>query len=311
MSFNIDMNIYFLWNSQVTHLMSTVTFWLRHWAATYWILGKYSTRTPLAHRRFCPKFLYSGDDLNHPNLSSHASFDRGSRKFYQDIKQNPKRRRPLCGKDWWLFHHQWKTKFPWMIFPTNCLQSENLILFWRQSCRYVEHLFQCEIQLFSIVLGLLMKDTWLRLVFSPRGHNGLPRSIIHQFVSFPLLRRPSLVIIPLWVACCERAFSKLFVTIVRRGFWVAAHNGLLRSILSFSFRTPGILISIGSLSRAFWRLGWYVRGRPCNKAHHWSRFRCDSLFSWILLRSFCHRFRTNCRTEMVNVEQRTKDDCHS
>ena len=37
--------------------------------------------------------------------------------------------------------------------------------------------------------------------------------------------------------------------IVRRGFGVAAHNRLPRSILSQSFRTPGILISIASLPR--------------------------------------------------------------
>ena len=36
----------------------------------------------------------------------------------------------------------------------------------------------------SIVLGVLMKETWLGLVcLSPRGHNGLPRSITHRFVS--------------------------------------------------------------------------------------------------------------------------------
>ena len=141
-----------------------------------------------------------------------------------------------------------------------------------------------------------MKETWLGLVcLSTRGHNGLPRSIIHRFVSFPLLRRPSFVIIPLWVACWERAFNRLFVMIVRRGSWVAAHNGL-PVLSSLSCRTPGIFISIASLPQAFWRRGWYVRRRPCNKTYHWSRFRCDSLFSWILLYSFCHRFRTNCRT---------------
>ena len=53
---------FFLRNSLVSHPISTVNFWLLDWATTYWILGKYSTRTPLAHRQFCQtKFLYSWD----------------------------------------------------------------------------------------------------------------------------------------------------------------------------------------------------------------------------------------------------------
>ena len=101
----------------------------------------------------------------------------------------------------------------------------------------------------SIVLGLLMKETRLGLFcLSPRGHNGLPRSIAHRSVSLALLRRPSFVIVPLWVACWERAFSWLFMIRVRHGFGVAAHNGLRRSILSLSLRAPAIFISIASLS---------------------------------------------------------------
>ena len=45
------------------------------------------------------KFLSSGDDLNHPNLCSHASFDWGFRESYKDTTQNMKRRRPLCVED--------------------------------------------------------------------------------------------------------------------------------------------------------------------------------------------------------------------
>ena len=101
----------------------------------------------------------------------------------------------------------------------------------------------------SIVLGPLMKETWMGLVcLSPRSHNGLLRSIIHRSVSFPLLRRPSLVIIPLWVVCWERAFN-MFMIIARHGSWVAAHNKLPRSILCqlshsrdfdfHSFSSPG------------------------------------------------------------------------
>ena len=65
----------FVWNSLVFHFISTVTLELLDWAATYWILGRYSTRIPLAHHQFRPRFLYSGVFLNHSNLCSHAVFD--------------------------------------------------------------------------------------------------------------------------------------------------------------------------------------------------------------------------------------------
>ena len=62
----------------------------------------------------------------------------------------------------------------------------------------------------SIVLGLLMKDTWLGLVcFFWRGHNGLPRSIIHRSVCFPLLRRPSFVSHPTLSSVLRKSFPKI------------------------------------------------------------------------------------------------------
>ena len=54
-----------------------------------------------------------------------------------------------------------------------------------------------------------------------------------------------------------------------------------------------------------------MRRGHCNKAHHWSRFCCDSFFSRIVLRSFRHCFRTICRTEMADIETNTKDDSNS
>ena len=38
---------------------------------------------------------------------------------------------------------QWQV-FPWMILPTNCFQSKDLILLCHQFRRYVEHAFKCE-----------------------------------------------------------------------------------------------------------------------------------------------------------------------
>ena len=146
------------------------------------------------------------------------------------------------------------------------------------------------------------KLDWGSRVFLEEVTTGCP-DLSHIEVSvFHSGGRPSLVIIPHWVACCEGAFNKLYI-IVRRGFWVAAHNGLSRSILSLSFRTPGIFISIASLPKAYWSRGWYVRKHRCNEAHDWSRFCCDSFFSWILLKSFRPCFRARCRTEMADIEQ--------
>ena len=78
------------------------------------------------------------------------------------------------------------------------------------------------------------KLDWGLVCLSPRSYNGLPRSIIHRFVSFPLLRRPSFVNVPPWVASWVRIFE-------------ADYNGSPRSILFFSFRTPGALTFIAFL----------------------------------------------------------------
>ena len=130
------------------------------------------------------------------------------------------------------------------------------------------------------VLGLHMKETWLGLVcLSPRSYNGLPRSIIHR-----LMRRPSFVIIPPWVACW------LHVTV---------DNTSPRSIIFSAFALRG------SDFHSFSSPGFLTpkKTEPCNKAHHWPRLRCDSFFTWILLYSFCHCSRANCRTEMANIKQ--------
>ena len=58
-----------------------------------------------------------------------------------------------------------------------------------------------------------------------------------------------------------------------------------------------------SLLQAHWSWRRYERRRPGNKIHHRSWFCCDTSFSWILLRSFRHCIRANCRTEMANIEQ--------
>ena len=157
----------------------------------------------------------------------------------------------------------------------------------------------------SIMLNFLVRDTKSNFSCrSPRSFIGSPRSLVHLSISFPLLRRPSTVIILLWVACWGEAFHELLMIIVVGSFHSV--NADIRSpwsLLFLSNCTPGILISITSVLRSYWSRGWYVRRHPCNKAHHWSRFCCDSFFSWIVLRSFRHCFRAHCRTEMADIEQ--------
>ena len=114
------------------------------------------------------------------------------------------------------------------------------------------------------VLGLLMKETCLGLVcLSPRSYNGLHRSTTHPSVSFPLLRRPSSVIIPLWVACWEGAFHELLRIIVIGSFHsVYADFRSPWSLLSLSFRTPGILISMPGPPRVWWSWRRHDRRHP-------------------------------------------------
>ena len=112
------------------------------------------------------------------------------------------------------------------------------------------------------VLGLLMKETWLKLVCPcRRAKNGSHRSIIHQVISFPLSRRPSFVIVPFVPWVC--AFNKL-VFVALRVTGDTSNNGSPRSIIHFSFRTQGTMTFITSLPRAFWCRGWHNWGCPCN-----------------------------------------------
>ena len=137
------------------------------------------------------------------------------------------------------------------------------------------------------VLGLLMRETWLELVCPcPRGDNGCLRSIIHQFISFPLLRRPRLVIVPPWVACWVRAFNKLFVVVHWLMTCVTVDNEFHRSIIFLSFRIQRTLAFIAFLPRAFWRRRWQSWGSPCNQTHHWPWLRYDPFFTWF----FCVLF---------------------
>ena len=161
-------------------------------------------------------------------------------------------------------------------------------------------LFEGSQRVAPIYHEVLPRSQWIALFH--RAGSSHERNLVGTRVSFPkrlqrvapihhaskcqfsTLEKTKLGHHPIWVACWERAFNRLFIIIVRRGFLGRCPQRVATvDPLSLSFRTPGILIFIASLLRAFWSRGWYVRRHYCNIAHHWSRFRCDSFFSWILL----------------------------
>ena len=60
--------------------------------------GKYSTRSPSAHHRFCQSFCILKILTIPIFVPMHRSIE-GFRKSSQSTTQNPKRRRPLCVED--------------------------------------------------------------------------------------------------------------------------------------------------------------------------------------------------------------------
>ena len=139
--------------------------------------------------------------------------------------------------------------------------------------------------------------------FSKKFNQVAPIARTSQY-HFPLLRRPSTVVITLWITCWREAFHELLMVMMIGGFeHICAFIRSHRSFLFLSIWFPGILTPVTSLHRAYWSRGRYVRRRPGNKSHYRSRFCCDSFSSWILLRSFRQCIRAHCRTEMADIEQ--------
>ena len=133
----------------------------------------------------------------------------------------------------------------------------SLISLWQRVAPFYHEVFPQWQRVACMVLGLLMRETWFgRVCPCPKSDNKCHRSVIHQFINFPPLRRPSFIIIPPWVVCWVRAFNKLSV---------AVYNGLPGSILLLIVRTPRILTSITFFRRAFWRRRWQSWGSPCNQ----------------------------------------------
>ena len=109
----------------------------------------------------------------------------------------------------------------------------------------------------SVVKSFLVRET--RSNFScrpPRSFIRSPRSVVCLKIGFPLLRWQSTVVNTHWRACWREPFHKLFMVIVVGNFQpVFADITSPPSLLFLSNWTPGILISVTSLHRAYWSRG--------------------------------------------------------
>ena len=76
-----------------------------------------------------------------------------------------------------------------------------------------------------------------RVSFPKKLHRVSPIVRTSQY-QFSTLEKTKLCYHPALSSGLRKAFGKLFVIIARRRFWVAAHNGLPRSILSLSAFAP-------------------------------------------------------------------------
>ena len=119
----------------------------------------------------------------------------------------------------------------------------------------------------------------------PRSFIKSPRSVVRRSLSFPLLRRPSTVVIqlPLSLPGCPS-----------------------RSSATTDFQGSCFLNISSPLLRAHWSWRRHERWRPPKKIHHRFWFCCDPFFSWILLKSFRHCSRANCRLKWLMLNKHNK-----
>ena len=151
MSLNIDMKII------IPVKFSGVSSNLNSKLLTSWLScnvlnpGKYSTRIPLARRRFCPSFCRPEMIWTIPIfLPMHRSIG-GSRRSYQDTNTESEKTQTYVRWRLMTCSSPIKDKYFHVEFSQsiNCFHSIDLILFGHQFGRYVEHLFHCEIFLYS------------------------------------------------------------------------------------------------------------------------------------------------------------------
>ena len=106
------------WISLMLRSILTVTLGLCDRAAMWWIMGRCSTRVPFARHQFCPKLSILVNFWTTPICVPMHRLIEGSRVSYQDTIQNLKRRRTLCGRNWWLVHLQSKANTSMKSLPS-------------------------------------------------------------------------------------------------------------------------------------------------------------------------------------------------
>ena len=165
----------------MSHLISTVNFWLHHWAATYWILGKYSTRSPSAHRRFCQSFCVRR--WFEPSQSVFPCIVRlGVLVYLTKTQYRIRKDVDLCAlKIDDLFITNQRQILPLIIFPINYFHSRDLILFRHQFRRYVEH-FCLSVR--SVVFTMEWQLFWWFFPINTADSNVTDMNIHHIIVCF-------------------------------------------------------------------------------------------------------------------------------
>ena len=119
----------------------------------------------------------------------------------------------------------------------------------------------------------------LLISFSRKFRQVVPIARVSQY-QFSILERTKRGRHPTLSSLLKRSFPKLIMVIVVGSFeLVCADIKSPRSLLFLSNWTPGFLTFITSLPRIYWSRGRYVRRRPCNEIHHWSRFCCFAIVS--------------------------------
>ena len=141
----------------------------------------------------------------------------------------------------------------------------------------------------GVIFRIIVINDKLVCVLGERlSTHGFPRSCSQLFTRFPLLRRPLVVNVPFWIAHHKSPCSWLLL--IKRA----------QRYLTFKSCFPrAFWCSRGKHVRIPYTVSWY-------QIHHRLWLCCDSLFTWIFLRSFRHHFRTIGRTEIANVKQTQK-----
>ena len=118
-----------LWNLLVLRSFSTWTLGLCGRAAMWWILGKYSTRIPLAYHQLCPMLCIVMNFWTTSTCPPRQYSIVGSRSSFLNITQNLKIRKSLRARDWWLLQHQSEINVSMENFPADLrLPKSHLIV---------------------------------------------------------------------------------------------------------------------------------------------------------------------------------------